>query len=59
MVFKLRYIYIYTKASHMLWSEMMVCRGILDFSNDEGGSSIGGWREYGKNGERGSVIDGW
>ena len=28
---------------------MMVFLGILDFSNGEGGSSIDGWWEYGKN----------
>jgi len=28
---------------------MMVFLGILDFSNNEGGSSIDGWWGYGKN----------
>ena len=33
----------------MLGSTMTVILGILDFSNGEGGSSIDGWWEYGKN----------
>jgi hypothetical protein len=33
----------YTSDSHKLCSKMTVFLGILDFSNGEGGSSIGGW----------------